>query len=134
MCKHNDFSFEKLKRCHFAYLNRLKHYDEDYPLFNSNTCTEKCKEKMKKITRFTFSMEEKLISNYFDDCKMVPDNIRCSISEYYWCLNRNTLTPNSKYMNIGFVDGKVVRLCDNSNDFTPEKIEEALNQLIKEEN
>ncbi|EGC38492.1 hypothetical protein DICPUDRAFT_91416 [Dictyostelium purpureum] len=91
---------------------------------------------MKKITEFTYSMEKKLNSNYFEDCKMVSEQMAsgCSISEYYWCLNRNKLTPNAKYMNLGLVKGKVVRMCDNSNDFTPEKLEEAFNQLIKEEN
>ncbi|EGC38493.1 hypothetical protein DICPUDRAFT_22412, partial [Dictyostelium purpureum] len=87
---------------------------DDFPVFDPSSCNEKCKERMKIITKFTFSMEGKLISNYFDDCKMVSDQKAsgCSVSEYYWCLNGNTLTPNAKYMNIGFVDGKVVRLCD----------------------
>ncbi|KAM9970413.1 hypothetical protein ACTFIR_002269 [Dictyostelium discoideum] len=129
-CPHSRFFSKKLEYDPLLYVNDVCDWDM-CPIFEPNLCNERCKEKMKKIVKITIEIYSKIFIDYFTDAKIIEGkkpNDRCDLIKYYYYLARNEVNDLyiPEYMNVGVVDGKTVRLCNNTNEYIRPQLPERL--------
>ncbi|KAM9970411.1 hypothetical protein ACTFIR_002267 [Dictyostelium discoideum] len=129
-CPHSRFFSKKLEYDPLLYVKSVCDSDTN-SYFEPNLCNERCKEKMKKIVKITIETFSKIFIDYFTDAKIIEGkkpNDCCDLYRYYYYLARNNVNDQyiQEYMNVGVVDGKTVRLCNNTNEYLRPQLPERL--------
>ncbi|KAM9974895.1 hypothetical protein ACTFIW_008365 [Dictyostelium discoideum] len=127
-CRHSYFYSKLLQYGNLEFIDELI-YQYNLPLFQAGICTNQCKERMKKIIKVSFDTFLKVYLDYWDDAKVIEgkENLRpVHVLNYYSYLSKNETDDLEipKVMNVGVLDGKTVRLCNNANEYVQPKLPE----------
>ncbi|KAM9974893.1 hypothetical protein ACTFIW_008363 [Dictyostelium discoideum] len=125
-CTHYYLYSKLLQYGNLVYIDEILR-QHNLPLFQAGICTNQCKERMKKIIKVSMDTYLKAYLDYWDDAKVIEGKEKVyprNVLNYYFYLSKNaTFDLNTpKALDVGVVDGKTVRLCNNTNEYIQPKL------------